>query len=247
MSTLAMRSCRSVPPSREVPDMPADPQDLLKRVPLFTHLQGAELTGLSKHLRRRAFHRGTVVFHREQAGDALYIIESGRVRIFLPTEGGEELTVDILDPGEVFGELALLDGRPRSATAEAFEDTVVYTISRDEFQRFLVTAPQASAALIELHSTRLRELTEYTESLAFLDLEARLAKALLQMAERYGIRADGIEIDLDLTQTELATMVGATRERVNRALTTFRAQRLVEMRGKKIVLLDPTRLKQRIY
>ncbi len=67
------------------------------------------------------------------------------------------------------------------------------------------------------------------------------------MAERYGIRADGIEIDLDLTQTELATMVGATRERVNRALTAFRAQRLVEMRGKKIVLLDPTRLKQRIY
>ncbi len=227
--------------------MSVDTRDLLKRVPLFTHLPEPELTGLSKHLRRRPFHHGTMIFHKDQAGDALYIVDSGRVRIFLPAVGGEELTVDIVNAGEVFGELALLDGHARSASAEALEDTVTYTLSREEFQRYLSTAPQVAAALIELLSNRLRQLTEYAESLVFLDLEARLAKALLQMAEQYGVRTDGIEIDLDLTQTELASMVGATRERVNRALAAFRTQRLVELRGKKIVLLDTERLRQRVY
>ncbi len=233
-------------PPNGFPTMSSDSREVLKRVPLFTHLKDPELAGLSKHLRRRAFHRGTMIFHKDQGGDALYIVESGRVRIFLPSEGGEELTVHVAGAGDVFGELALLDGRPRSASAEALEDAVTYTISREEFQRYLATAPQLAAALIELLSTRLRDLTEYAESLAFLDLEGRLAKALLQMSERYGVRGDGIEIDIDLTQAELATMVGATRERVNRALAAFRAQHLVELRGKKIVLLEPERLRQRI-
>jgi len=101
--------------------------------------------------------------------------------------------------------------------------------------------------LVELLSSRLRHVTEYAESLAFLDVHARLARTLLEMSDRYGIRKDGIEIDFDLTQTDLATMVGATRERVNRALAVFRTQGLLELRGKKIVLLDTERLRQRVY
>lgn len=224
-----------------------DPKDLLKRVALFSNLGDHSLADLAHQLRRRAFRKGTIIFHKDQAGDALYVIESGRIRIFLPTAGGEELTVDIAGPGDVFGELALLDGRPRSASAETLEDTVTFTLSRDEFQRYLVAAPQLAAALVELLSSRLRQLTEYAESLAFLDVHARVARTLLEMADRYGVKKDGVEIDFDLTQTDLATMVGATRERVNRALAAFRTQGLLELHGKKIVLLDPDRLRQRIY
>lgn len=225
----------------------AELRDLLKKVPLFAQLSDDVLAGLAQQLRRRTYRKDTMIFHKDQAGDALYIVESGRIRIFLPTAAGEELTVEVAGSGDVFGELALLDGRPRSASAETLEDTTVFTLSREEFQRYLAANAQLAAALVELLSNRLRHVTEYAESLAFLDVHARLARALLEMAERYGVKKDGLEIDFDITQADLATMVGATRERVNRALAAFRAQNLVELRGKKIILHDVERLRQRIY
>jgi len=190
-----------------------------------------------------------MIFHKDQAGDALYIVDSGRIRIFLPKETGEELTMEVAGPGDVFGELALLDGGPRSASAETLEETSVFTINREEFMQYAQATPQFAVALIELLSHRLRHATEYAESLAFLDVHARLARVLLEMAERYGVKRNGgsIEIDVDLTQADLATMVGATRERVNRALAAFRSQGLLELHGRKIALLDTIRLRQRIY
>lgn len=227
--------------------MPSDPQALLKTVPLFDDLSDEVLVGLAPQLRRRAFRKGTMIFHRDQAGDALYIVESGRIRIFVPAEGGEELTLHLLGPGDVFGEMALLDGRPRSASADAVEDTVTYTLGRDEFQGYLAATPRLGSALIEQLCGTLRHLIQYTESLAFYDVHARIAKMLLELADRYGTRTNGIEIGMDLTQAELARMVGATRERVNRALASFRAQGVLELRGKRIVILDAKRLSERIY
>ncbi len=227
--------------------MPTDGQMLLKRVPLFAQLDEDLLAGLATRMRRRTFRRGTIVFHKDQEGDALYIVESGHVRIFLPSEGGEELTVDMAGPGEVFGELAVLDGGPRSASAEAVEPTVMFTLTRHDFRHEVARTPQLATAVIELLSRRLRRVTEYAESLAFLDLRGRLARVLLEMAERSGAVADGVEIDFPLTQTELATMIGATRERVNRALAAFRSQAIVEIHGKKLVLRDTQRLRLSIY
>ncbi|HEY3248991.1 MAG TPA: Crp/Fnr family transcriptional regulator [bacterium] len=225
----------------------SDRADLLKKISLFSQLDGGALATLAGHLRQRRFRKGTIVFHKDQPGDALYLVEAGHVRIFLPTAGGEELTVDVAGPGDVFGELALLDGRPRSASAETLEDCVLQVLSRDEFQTYLAATPRFAASLIELLSTRLRQITEYAESLAFLDIHGRVARALLQLADRHGVENNGVEIDFDLTQAELASMVGATRERVNRALASFRSQGLIEMRGKKIALLDAARLRQRVY
>lgn len=220
----------------------------LKKVPLFAGLSDDALRGLAQQLRRRTFRRGTMIFHKDQAGDALYIVRAGHVSLFLPTEDGKELTVETAGPEDVFGELALLDGRPRSASAKALEDTDVYTINRAEFQQAVAATPPLAVGLIELLSNRLRHVTDYAESLAFLDVHARLARELLDMAQRYGVKRNGhVEIDFDITQADLATRVGATRERVNRALADFRRQGLLELRGKKIALLDPTRLRQRIY
>lgn len=229
--------------------MAADPAALLRRVPLFAGVNDATLAGLTGRLRRRTYRRGTMIFHKDQPGEGLHVIESGRVRFFLPAEAGEELTIDVAGPGEVFGELALLDGQPRSASAESLEETVTYVLGREEFQATLAASPELAAALIGLLSTRLRHVTDYAESLVFLDVHARVARALLELAGRYGVRGDaqGITIDLELTQTDLATMVGATRERVNRALAAFREQGLVELRGRQIMLRDPDRLRLRIY
>lgn len=225
----------------------ATAQDLLRRVVLFRSLSDEMLSGLAGHLRRRAFRRDTMLFHKDQAGDALYIIESGRIRIFMPAEGGEELTVDLLGPGDVFGEMALLDGQPRSASAVTLEDAVLHTLAREEFQRQLALSPALAGAVLQLLSARVRHVMEYAETLGFLDVYGRVANALLTMAERHGVREDGLVINVDLTQTELATMVGATRERINKALTAFREQGLIEFRGKKIVIRDPARLRERVY
>ena len=229
--------------------MAPDPLALLKRVSLFSHLKDDVLTGLATHLRRRAFRKATVIFHQDQVGDALYIIEAGRVRMFRSAEDGQEITVDNLGPGDVFGEMALLDGQPRSASALTEEDSVTHTLSRPDFQDFLLKTPEMASALLELLSTRLRRQMHYAETLAFLDVQTRVRHKLLDLARQYGIKGEdgSILINVDLTQGELATMVGATRERVNRALASLRSQGLVELRGKKMIILDPKRLSEGIY
>jgi CRP-like cAMP-binding protein len=144
--------------------------------------------------------------------------------------------------------MALLDGLPRSASVDTLEDAVTYTLSREEFQRALAASPPLATAVLAMLSQTLRHLMDYAETLAFLDVPARVAKELLNMARRYGVKEDGsVLINVNLTQAELARMVGATRERVNRALASFRAQKLVELHGKKIAILDPKRLAERIY
>jgi CRP/FNR family transcriptional regulator/CRP/FNR family cyclic AMP-dependent transcriptional regulator len=188
-----------------------------------------------------------MIFHRDQTGDALYIIEVGKVRIFLPTESGDEFSVDVLGPGDVFGEMALLDGQPRSASAIALEDTTTQVLGHADFQRHLTASPQFASALLGMLSRRLRHVLDNAEILASLDVYGRLARVLLDMAQRHGLQDKGIVINVALTQQELATMVGATRERINRALGTFKTQRLIEMRGRKIAVLDPTRLRERAH
>ena len=227
--------------------MQPDPVALLRRVVLFGALGDEMLAGLAAHLRRRTFKKDTMLFHEDQAGDALYIVESGRVRIFRSAESGEELTLEVLGPGDVFGEMALLDGLPRSASAATLEDSVLDTLSRDEFQRHLTASPEFASALLAYLSQRVRHVMDYAETLAFLDVYGRVARVLLDLADRYGVKEDGMLINVDLTQAELARMVGATRERVNRALSAFRSQGILQVRGKKIVILDHKRLSGRIY
>ena len=220
-----------------------DPVSLLRRVSLFADLNEDALVGLAAHLRRRSFRRDTIIFHQDQAGDALYVIESGRVRMFRSAEDGQEFTVDTLGPGEYFGDMALLDGLPRSASAFAEEDCVTYTLGRPDFQTQLSRSPEMASALLGLLSARLRKLMHHAETLAFLDVHARVRHVLVDLARRYGLKdAGGVLINVEVTQGELATMVGATRERVNRALASLRAQGLIGLRGRKMVIRDLTRL-----
>ena len=143
------------------------------------------------------------------------------MRIFLLSDTGQEITLNFHGPGDCFGELALLDGLPRSAGAITMERTVVHTLHRDDFLRHLHAHPHIAESILEIFSRRLRQLTDYTETLAFLDVYDRVASKLLDLAMRYGVQDGGIRIDLSLTQGELATWVVASRERVNKALGLF--------------------------
>jgi len=219
---------------------------MLRNVPLFAGLSDQELEVLAGSLGRRTFGKGMIIFHKGSVGQTLYIIESGKVRIFILSESGQEISVNVYGPGDVFGELALLDGLPRSAGAVVMEKTVTFTLHRDDFLRHLEACPHMARSIIEVLSTRLRYTTAYAETLAFLDVYGRVAAKLLELADRYGVKKNGIEIDLRLTQAELATWVAATRESVNKALGTFRDQGLIKVEGQRITILDLPGLKRRI-
>ena len=219
---------------------------MLRNVPLFAGLSDQELEVLADSLGKRTFGKGMIIFHKGNPGQTLYIIESGKVRIFIISESGQEISVNIYGPGDVFGELALLDGLPRSAGAVAVEKAVIYTLHRDDFLRHLEVCPRMARSIMEVLSTRLRNTTIYAESLSFLDVYGRVAAKLLELAERYGVKKDGIEIDLRLTQAELATWVAATRESVNKVLRTFRDHGLIEVEAQRITILDLPGLKRRI-
>ena len=227
--------------------------DMLRNVSFFERLSDPELETLAGSLGRRAFAKGMIIFHKGGTGQTLYIIESGKVRIFILSESGQEISVNVYGPGDVFGELALLDGLPRSAGAVAMEQTVTLTLHREDFLRHLESCPGMASSIMEVLSARVRYTTSYAESLSFLDVYGRVAAKLLELADRYGFEEQvagngpaAVAIDLRLTQTELATWVVASRERVNKVLGTFRDQGLIELDGQRVILLDRQGLERRI-
>lgn len=220
---------------------------LLRNVSLFSRLSEEELEVLSDSLRRRTFGKGMIIFQKDSPGQSLYIVETGKVRIFILSEAGQEISVRVYGCGEVFGELSMLDGLPRSAGAIAMDKTQVLTLHRDDFLALLERYPRMAPGIIATLSSRVRYTTEYAESLAFLDVNGRVAKRLLELADLYGVnRERGTEIDLGLTQRELASLVGSTRESVNKVVGTFRDLGLIEVEGQRITVLDPRGLKRRI-
>jgi CRP/FNR family cyclic AMP-dependent transcriptional regulator len=221
--------------------------DMLRKVPIFTSLSDQELDVLADSLGKRTFAKGMIIFHKDSPGRSLYIIESGKVRIFILSESGQEISVRIYGCGDVFGELSMLDGLPRSAGAVAMEKTEVLTLHRDDFLALLERLPRMASGIIATLSGRVRYTTEYAESLAFLDIFGRVAGRLLELADCYGVdRGEGREIDLRLTQTELASLVSATRESVNKVLGTFRDEGLIRLDGQHITILDRRGLQRRI-
>jgi CRP/FNR family transcriptional regulator/CRP/FNR family cyclic AMP-dependent transcriptional regulator len=220
---------------------------MLRNTSLFSSLSDDQLEALADRLRPRAFAKGMIIFHKDSLGRSLYLIESGKVRIFILSESGQEISVRIYGCGDVFGELSMLDGLPRSAGAVAMDETRVLTLDRDDFLALLEEYPQMAPSIISILSGRVRYTTEYAESLAFLDVYGRVAKRLLELADSYGaVGANGIEIHLRLTQSDLASLVGATRESVNKVLGTFRDQGLIGLDGQRIVILDRQALKKGI-
>lgn len=219
----------------------------LRQITLFERLPDPALAALAGRVRLRGYRKGEVLFHKDDPGTALFLLRSGRIKISTFSSEGKEAVFTVHGPGDVFGELALLDGAPRSATATALETSRLLTLDRAAFVSFLREQPDAALILLAELTARVRRLTAQVEDLMFLDIPGRLARTLLRLGEQYGKRTDrGVEIDLQITQTELGGMVGATRVSVNRLLHWFADRGLIAMDERRIVLLRPEALQARI-
>ena len=165
--------------------------ETLAGVPFFSGLDAASLERVGAGMRTRRFRRGEVIFHLGDPGDALFIVMSGAVKIMLPSDTGDEAILATLRAGDVFGELALLDGAPRSATATALEPTETLVLPRDQFRELLATEPAIRDALLASLAGELRRLTTHVEELHFLDITGRLASRLVRLARESGTKLAG--------------------------------------------------------
>jgi CRP/FNR family transcriptional regulator/CRP/FNR family cyclic AMP-dependent transcriptional regulator len=219
----------------------------LQKVPFFANLSVDEAAGLGEHLVLRRFNTDQIIFHLGDPGGLLYIITAGKVKISRSTPDGQEALLAILGPGDFFGELALLDDSPRSATAEAIEQTETYTLHRDGFMAFIDSNPRFAHHVLYTLAKRIRHLNNQISDIFFLDLPGRLARTLLLLANDHGRReGDAVRIDLSLTQTDLAEMTGATRVSINKALGRFRRNHWIQVDGRHFTILDSQALERLI-
>lgn len=220
--------------------------DSLHQCPLFSGCESAVLKAVASRLRVRRFRRNEVIFHQGDAGDSLHIIASGSVKIVLPSAEGDEAIIATLHSPDFFGELALLDGQPRSATATAIEPTETLALSRSVFMELLNAHSELRDALLAALVTELRRLTGHVEELHFLDLAGRLARRLVQVAGETRPSATGeVTLDWPYTQSDLAAMIGGTRQSVNKLLGGLIAEGMVRIERETLVITDLSALAQR--
>jgi CRP/FNR family transcriptional regulator, cyclic AMP receptor protein len=214
--------------------------DALSTIPFFAGLERLALERVAAGMRARRFRRGEVIFHIGDPGDALFVIVQGEVKISLPSETGDEAILATLRSGDVFGELALLDGAPRSASATAISPTETVVLPRDRFRELIATEAGVRDALLASIAGELRRLTTHVEELHFLDITGRLAARLVRLANEGGkATADGdTRLASNLTQGDLAAMVGCTRQSVNKLLGQFTDDGLIRLDREGIVITD---------
>lgn len=221
------------------------PVALLKQIPLFASLEPADREQLATMLRKRSVGRGAVLFRQGDEGTALYIILRGRIRITIRTKLEDEITLAILNDGEFLGEMALLDGMPRSADATALDETQLYVLSRNDFLSFLTKNVRAVQTVLHALSLRLRNTDDLLAEICFSSLSSRLARRLTEMAATEKPAQMGSQ-SVRLTQKELASMLGTTRESVNKELKILRDRGILSTSRSLITIHDPQGLRRRI-
>jgi len=220
-------------------------KEFFKRVPLLAGLAEAELEALVKDFSRRQFRQGEAIIQQGDPGQVLYLIEAGQVRVYVQDETGQETSVNLCGPGDIFGELAVIDDMPRSANVVALEDAIVHSLGRDRFREHMFRSPRLALNFMKALSVRVRHSTGELGNLTFLDVPARLARKLLDLAQHHGVaEPKGVRINLALTQSDLASLIGTTRESINKALSTFRRQGFILMEQGDIIILDPDALRE---
>jgi CRP/FNR family transcriptional regulator, cyclic AMP receptor protein len=212
----------------------------LRHCSLFAHMDAPTLETVARTLRRRRFKRNGVIFQQGDPGDALFIIETGIVKVvLLSAEGAEDAIIATLTPGMFLGELALLDGAAHSGSAIAAEPSETLVLDRESFQYLLDTQPQFRRATLAAMAIELRRLTAQAEELHFLDLLGRLTMRIVRMAEEAapGIRRDA-RLSWPFNQSELAAMIGGARQSINRLLQDLIEDGLIRFDGDVLVIPD---------
>jgi len=218
----------------------------LRNALLFRGLDDEAAGALSASLAETKIRRGEVLFSEGDEGDRLYIVTEGKVKLGRTSSDGRENLLAILGPGQMFGELSLFDPGPRSATVTAVTDCTMQSLSHDELGQWLDGRPEVARGLLTQLAGRLRRANDVVADLVFSDVPGRVAKALLDLSSRFGrVADDGVHVHHDLTQEELAQLVGASRETVNKALADFASRGWLRLEARSVVLMDVERLKRR--
>jgi CRP-like cAMP-binding protein len=216
------------------------------QAPLFLALDPEGAAALRASLTERAVAKGEIIFQEGEPGDRLYVILEGKVKLGRSSNDGRESLLAILGPGEMFGELSLFDPGPRTSTAAALTDAVILALSNEQLRPWLAGRPEVAAALLQALARRLRRTNEAMADLVFSDVPGRVAKALMDLGEKFGeITAEGLMVTHDMTQEELAQLVGASRETVNKALADFAQRGWIRLESRQVMILDVERLGRR--
>jgi CRP/FNR family cyclic AMP-dependent transcriptional regulator len=218
---------------------------LLRGVPLLAHLPAEDLSVLAARLGWRRYPKGAYIFLRDDPGTEFYVIKQGQVSIVLSGSDGQQRELARLGPGDYFGELALLDGSPRSADATTLTEAELLLLDREAFLAFLKAHPEACIGLLAYLAGRLRSNAEIVQDTTFLDVPGRLARTLLRLAEG-NVGADGMEVIDGYTQVDLARQVGVTRESVNKWLALFQRRGLIARQGRRIAILNRSGLEKHL-
>jgi CRP-like cAMP-binding protein len=213
--------------------------------PLFEAMQPGEVDTVLQMATERQVRRGQTIFQKGDEGSSMMAVLQGRVRISAVSADGKEVTLNVINHGDVFGEIALLDGKPRSADAVAIEDTLLLVLERRLVLPFLKASPDLMLRLLAVMCDRLRRTSVALEEIALFDLPVRLARVLGQLADDYGRPAPtGTRIDFRLSQRDLSTLVASSRESVNKQLRAWQKDGLLDLDGGYIVLRRPGELKE---
>jgi CRP/FNR family transcriptional regulator, cyclic AMP receptor protein len=220
--------------------------EVVRQAPLFAALDDEAAQALLATMTRVEVPRGETVFHEGDPGDRLYVIVEGKIKLGRASGDGRENLLAVLGPGEMFGELSLFDPGPRNAAGTAVADSVLIGMGSDDLDAWLRGRPEVARHLLRALARRLRRTNEALADLVFSDVPGRVAKALLDLSERFGRPTDdGLRVAHDLTQEELAQLVGASRETVNKALADFASRGWLRLEARAVVLLDIDRLRKR--
>jgi CRP-like cAMP-binding protein len=216
---------------------------LIARTRLFAELDEQAVDDIARRSRVRRYRRGELVFMEGDSGQSLFAVVTGLVKVYVTSARGDDLVLATVGPGDSFGELSLLDGAGRSASAEALEESSLLIVDRAGFMELIHARPELVDRLLRNLGSLVRRLTDQAGDLVFLDLPGRIAKLLLSLGA--GAAATDAGVELPFSQSELAHMVGASRQTVNHVLRSFHATGYIELSGRRLRILRPEALRKR--
>ncbi len=215
----------------------------LKHINLFSDLTPHELQEMDRITRMQEVKKRQPIYLPGDPSNTVFLLKKGRVKISSTAPSGKEVTFDILEPGEIFGELEVLEGSPRETLAETLDDALICAIRREDFDRYLRQHPDMTLKLTKLIGLRLRKIYNRVEDLVFRDVPARLAHLLQKLSKTDGVPdGAGIRLRVKLTHQEMANLIGCSRETVSTTLGQFREQGLIRMDGRSITVVNPNGL-----
>jgi CRP-like cAMP-binding protein len=233
-------------PARRLSGLPQPGGDAVLRAPLFDALDEEAARSVRGSMVEVNLPRGHVLFREGDYGDRLYVVAEGKLKVGRCSRDGREQLLSVLGPGDMFGELTVFDPTARMGTAVAVIDSRLFSLSSDNLSPWLAQRPDVGIALLRQLSRRLRRSSEVLSDLVFSDVPGRVAKCLMDLSSRFGMPTDeGVHVAHDLTQEELAQLVGASRETVNKSLADFAGRGWLRVEGRAVVLIELERLARR--